>query len=238
MRMVTDFHSHVLPGIDDGSQSLADSIKMLRMLADQGVHRVIATPHFYPEKSNPKAFIESRNASERLLRKEMEKHTGLPELIVGAEVYYYQGISDWDGLQDLTIGSNRCILIEMPFRQWTVPMYQELADIYERHNLWPVIAHLDRYIKPMQSGEIAERLYNMPVYVQANASSFLRLSTRRMMLQLLRKGQVNLLGSDCHDLSGRKPNMGGAVDLIKRRLGDDAIAHIQYCENILLQDMQ
>ena len=234
--MVTDFHSHILPGIDDGSRTVADSIKMLQMLAEQGVSRVIATPHFYPEKNSPKTFIAKRNFSEQLLREEMEKHTDLPQLLVGAEVYYYQGISDWDGLQDLTIGNNRCILIEMPFKQWTVPMYQELADIYERHKLWPVIAHLDRYISPLFSDAIPERLYDMPVYVQANAASFLRLSTRRTMLKLLQRRQVNLLGSDCHDLSKRKPNISRAVNVIRRHLGDDAISHIQFCESVLLQD--
>lgn len=236
--MVTDFHSHILPGIDDGSRTVADSIKMLQMLADQGVSRVVATPHFYPEKNSPKAFIAKRDFSEQLLREEMEKYTGLPELVVGAEVYYYQGISDWDGLQDLTIGRNRCILIEMPFKQWTVSMYQELADIYERHNLWPVIAHLDRYIRPLFSNAIAERLYDMPVYVQANASSFLRLSTRHMMLRLLQKKQIDLLGSDCHDLKNRKPNMSQAVNTIRRHLGEAAISHIQFCESILLRDTQ
>lgn len=234
--MVTDFHSHVLPGIDDGSRTVADSIKMLQMLADQGVSRVIATPHFYPEKDSPRAFISKRNFSEQLLREEMEKHTGLPELLIGAEVYYYQGISDWDGLQDLTIGNSHCILIEMPFKQWTVPMYQELVDIYDRHKLWPVIAHLDRYITPLSTYELPERLNDMPVYVQANASSFLRFSTRRMMLRLLQKRQVNLLGSDCHDLKVRKPNMYGAYNTIRRHLGKEAIEHIEFCENFLLRD--
>lgn len=234
--MLTDFHSHILPGIDDGSKTVADSIKMLQMLAEQGISRVIATPHFYPEKNSPKAFIAKRDFSEQLLREEMEKHTGLPELLIGAEVFYYQGISDWDGLQDLTIGNNRCILIEMPFKQWTVPMYQELADIYERHNLWPVIAHLDRYINPLSSDAVPERLYDMPVYVQANASSFLRFSTRRMMMRLLQKRQINLLGSDCHDLSGRKPNMSRAIKKIRRHLGEETISYIQSCESFLLRD--
>ena len=232
--MVTDFHSHVLPGIDDGSQSVAESIKMLQMLSEQGITRVIATPHFYPERTSPKSFIAKRNTAEQILREEMEKHANLPEVLVGAEVYYYQGISDWDGLKDLTIGDNNCLLIEMPFKQWTVPMYQELADIYERHDLWPVIAHVDRYIKPFLPSDLPERLYDMPVYVQANASSFLHFTTRSMMLRMLEREQVNLLGSDCHNLNKRKPDMAQALKIINRHLGESALAHIQFCEGILL----
>lgn len=238
MRMVTDFHSHVLPGIDDGSKHTEDSIKMLQMLSEQGISRVIATPHFYPENDSPEAFLARRAASEQRLREEMEKHTGLPELIIGAEVYYYSGISDWDMLPDLTIGNNKCILIEMPLQQWTGPMYQELVDIYERYGIWPVVAHLDRYIRPMKTFGIPERLDDMPVYVQANAASFLKFPMRRTMMRLLQRGQIHLLGSDCHDLTDRKPDMQEAVEMIRRHLGDDAIAHIQYCERSLLRCTQ
>ena len=66
--MVTDFHSHVLPGIDDGSTSVEESIAMLRMAAEQGVRRVIATPHFYPRHDSPEHFLEKRNLAESALR--------------------------------------------------------------------------------------------------------------------------------------------------------------------------
>lgn len=232
--MVIDFHSHVLPGIDDGSKSVEQSIGMLRMLASQGVSHVIATPHFYPQHDSPEAFLAKRQEAERCLRREMEKHTDLPELTVGAEVYYYRGISESDALPGLTIGKNKCILIEMPMAPWTDQMYRELADIYEKQGLVPIIAHIDRYIRPMHTSGIPQKLEQLPVCVQANAEPFMHHSTRRMMLRLLRNGQIHLLGSDCHDLSSRKPNIKGAVDQIRKHLGEDAIAHIQYFEKIML----
>ena len=89
-----DFHSHILPGVDDGSVSLEQSIAMLQEEAKQGIHCVIATPHFYPEQEDVDTFLQRRDAAEAALRKEMEKYTDLPKLLVGAEVFYFSGIID------------------------------------------------------------------------------------------------------------------------------------------------
>ena len=66
--MVIDFHSHVLPGVDDGSASVAESISMLRLEVEQGIHHVVATPHFYARYDSPESFLKKRDAAEELLR--------------------------------------------------------------------------------------------------------------------------------------------------------------------------
>ena len=80
MQMVTDFHSHILPEIDDGSRSVEESIAMLRIEAEQGIRHVVATPHFYPQYQTPEVFLEKRDRAEAILREEMQKHEGLPHL--------------------------------------------------------------------------------------------------------------------------------------------------------------
>ena len=60
MEKVIDFHSHILPGIDDGSASVEQSIAMLRMEAEQGIDHVVATPHFYPQYDTPEHFLRKR----------------------------------------------------------------------------------------------------------------------------------------------------------------------------------
>ena len=52
-----DFHSHILPAMDDGSKNIEESLQMLRMLQEQGVERVIATPHFYADENPPDVFL-------------------------------------------------------------------------------------------------------------------------------------------------------------------------------------
>ena len=63
---VTDFHSHVLPGVDDGSASVEESLAMLRLAAQQGIRRVVATPHFYPRYDDLERFLERRGLPEKL----------------------------------------------------------------------------------------------------------------------------------------------------------------------------
>ena len=68
--MVTDFHTHVLPGMDDGSASLSESIAMLREAFQQGITHVVATPHFYPQKDSPEEFLRRRQVAEDRLREQ------------------------------------------------------------------------------------------------------------------------------------------------------------------------
>ena len=216
---IVDFHSHILPGVDDGSRSVEQSIQLLRKEAEQGISHVIATPHFYPQHDTPERFLRRRAEAEDALREEMSKHTGLPELSVGAEVYYFSGISHSDRMMELTIDRKRCILIEMPFVSWTDSMYQELEDLSVRHNLLPVVAHVERYFGRFSTHGIPERLEQLPVLVQANAEFFLNKGTCARALRMLKKGQIHLLGSDCHNLTSRSPNLMEAVALIENRLG-------------------
>lgn len=235
MGTVIDLHSHVLPGIDDGSASVAESIDMLRMEAEQGITHVVATPHFYPRHDDPHRFLQRRAEAEARLREEMAKHTGLPELTVGAEVHYFSGISSSEIVSELTIGGKKCILIEMPHSPWTKAMYRELEEIPARFGITPIIAHVDRYIGPWRTFGIPERLEELPVLVQANASFFRELSTASMAMRMLRQEQIHLLGSDCHNCHDRKPNLGGVVERIEKRLGSEALARIHEFERFVLQ---
>ena len=221
-----DFHSHILPGVDDGSKSVEESLEMLRAMAQQGITHVVATPHFYPQQDTPECFLKRRAEAEAALREAMAGEKDLPELSIGAEVYYFRGISDSEAIKALAVDKKRCILIEMPGLPWTEIMYRELENLYVKRGLIPVIAHLDRYIGPFRTHGIPKRLAALPVLVQANADFFLDRSTSAMALRMLKKGRIQLLGSDCHNMKSRKPNLGEALALIQRKLGQDAIAAI------------
>lgn len=233
-RSIRDFHSHILPNMDDGSGSVEESLAMLRMEAEQGIRHVIATPHFYPHEDTPDRFLRRRAEAGALLRRAMSEQQGLPVLDFGAEVYYFPGMSDSEMLSRLTIGEKGCILIEMPLSSWTPQMYRELEWIYTKQNLIPVIAHLDRYIRPLGSREILRRLEALPVLVQANAGFFLRRGTAAFAMKLLQERRIHILGSDCHNLTDRAPNLGAAVQAIEWRLGSEALLWIREQEEELL----
>lgn len=166
----------------------------------------------------------------------MKKLDGLPQVSIGAEVYFFRGISDSDVISELTIDRKRCILIEMPPSPWTESMYRELEAIHVKHGLIPIVAHVDRYVRPLRTYGIPERLAELPVLVQANADFFLDRRTSGMAMRMLSHEKIHLLGSDCHNLRFRKPNLQKAVRLIENRAGKQALAWVNGCQRDALAD--
>ena len=229
-----DFHSHILPGVDDGSRSVEESLEMLRAEARQGIGTVVATPHFYANHDTPERFLRRRAAAWEMLQTAMALEAGLPEIILGAEVYYFSGISDSDQLYRLTTGQKRYIMLEMPTVPWTQNMYQEMENIYTKHGITPIIAHIDRYISPLRHRQILDRLEELPVLVQANSDFFLRPMTAPLALRMLKEKRIHLLGSDCHNCSTRKPELGRAIEKIEKHLGAAAMEHLRFYEETVL----
>lgn len=236
MKNIVDFHSHILPGMDDGSASVAESIALLRMEAEQGIDHVVATPHFYPQKDTPERFLQRRAEAEAALREEMQKHTGLPKLSVGAEVFYFPGISDSEAMASLTVDRKRCILIEMPQPPWSDAVYREIQGLYTKRGLIPIIAHIDRYIGAFRTYGIPDRLAEYPVLVQANAEFFLGRTTSSLAMRLLKRNRIHLLGSDCHRIASRSPNLGQALERIGKKLGEGPFDEIRACQKYVLRD--
>ena len=138
-----DFHSHILPLVDDGSRSVNESCELLKLLARQGIEKVVATPHFYAERESVDEFLLRRKASFEALSAEMSE--GMPEVLLGAEVRYYQGISNLKGLRDLRIDGSDLLLLEMPNCRWTEYIIKELAQINNIGSITIVLAHIERY---------------------------------------------------------------------------------------------
>jgi protein-tyrosine phosphatase len=91
---------------------------------------------------------------------------------------------------------------------------------------------------PWRSFGIPELLDDLPVLVQANAEFFLHRATRKRALKMLENGQIHLLGSDCHDLKDRCPNLGPAKELILQQLGPQALAGVTGWEQQILTGLQ
>lgn len=229
--MTVDFHSHILPRMDDGSSSAVESAEMLRLEAEQGIRTVVLTPHFDPGRDDPRRFLERREAALSRMPSDLPEQ---PELRLGAEVYFFRGMSDSDALHDLAVTNSRCIMVEMPPPPWPESYYRELEQIYLKQALTPVIAHIDRYITPLRTHQIPQRLSQLPVAIQANAEFFLNRRTANFALKMLNAGHIHLLGSDCHNLTDRSPNIGPALARIRIKLGDSPILRLQSNAQFLL----
>ena len=228
-----DLHSHVLPGIDDGSRDPEMSLAMLSALKDQGVDTVAATPHFYPTEMTPDTFFERRQAAFEALR---ESTDALPvDLRLGAEVQYFEGIQRLSGLREFCISGTELFLLEMPFTRWDERMLRSVVDLSAGNGLTVVLAHIDRYLS-MQPQETWKMLADQGVLMQVNAEFFLNRWTRKKALRLFRSGLVQFVGSDCHDLVKRPPNIASAVDVLEKKLGGEAVVYLDRVESVWLRD--
>lgn len=225
---MTDLHTHILPGMDDGARSAEESIALLRAQRDQGVRRVALTPHFYPRQEGVEDFLSRRKRSWETLQRAMDALGGeretLPELTLGAEVAW-QGGGRWEQLDVLRIGDQGPVLVELPFQNWGGTMLRELYNLICRSEAPVVLAHLDRYLKD-QKKEYIREICAMGVPIQLGADRLEGFWSRREMLALLRREFPFFLASDCHNLTTRPPCMGQAAERIEKALGTAAAKKI------------
>ncbi len=213
---MTDFHSHILPEVDDGSRSVEESLLMIKALAEQGIDRIIATPHFYANDESVNDFLGRRQkAYDKLTNTCL---SGMPSVIQGAEVRYYDGISRLSDLKSLCIQGTKLLLLEMPFVKWTEYTLRELSDISSDGKVTLVLAHIDRYLK-FQKPDVWYRLADSGILMQLNSSYVNGFFTSHKAINLFKKGAVHFLGSDCHNMNDRAPDIGKAFHTIEKKLG-------------------
>ena len=217
-----DIHTHILPGMDDGSKNAAQSIALLEREAAQGVHAVALTPHYLARKESPEHFLERRRLAEQELQAAIQGRTDLPALFAGAEVAYFEGISRSESIELLCLGNTKALLVEMPFCKWSRRMLRELQELLALRNIQPVIAHVERYLSFQPSGMV-QQLCENDMLIQVNASFFLRWQTAWKAMAMLKQEQIHFVASDCHNLDSRVPNLGLAAQKIEGRLGMQAI---------------
>ncbi len=218
-----DIHTHILPAVDDGSASTEESEQMLRLAKQQGVDLVFATPHFSAVREDPDSFVQRRQAARDALCLSEET---MPQLRLGAEVAYFGGMSHCQELTALCLEGTSLILIEMPFAPWTDRIVTDICSIRQQLGLTPVLAHVERYTRNNQMGRYYKHLIREALF-QCNAEYFLRLGTRHKALRQLKDGQIHLLGSDAHNLTHRISRMDEAAALIRKKLGEDALAQLK-----------
>ncbi len=191
--LIVDFHAHILPGADHGSSGIAESTEQLNLLKKYGVDTVVATPHFYPNILNVKDFIEFRDiCAEKIKNKELITR---PEVCMGAEVLICEGMDAMPDIGLLCIRGTRCILIEMPFSEWSAEIVKAVLNI-KRKGFDVILAHIDRYVKN-QENELAY-IIEEGVKVQINAEALVSSGMRKRLMPYINEGSVWALGSDLH----------------------------------------
>lgn len=219
-----DFHTHILPQVDDGSQSLEESLQMIKALKSSGVACVVLTPHFYPQKDNLEQFLSRRDAAFAKLKAAVMKDSDISDvhLIPGAEIEYFDEITCMNDYPGLKLGKTPCLLVEMPHGAWTSRMVDDLLLLNDQSDCRVVIAHVERYLFE-QKKDVIHILLENGVAMQSNASFFVDKRSARFAIKMVKKGIIHLIGSDCHGMSVRPPNIGDACEAIVKRLGENVL---------------
>ncbi|HIV11116.1 MAG TPA: capsular polysaccharide biosynthesis protein [Candidatus Faeciplasma avium] len=231
-----DFHSHILPGMDDGAKTPEESIELLKLSFRQGVSLMCATPHFYPWENTPKEFLARRRRSWELLKGSLAGCSErVPKILLGAEVAYFEGIARSHDIDSLKLDGTGIILLEMPFLNWTARMWEEVTELSLRRDTVVMLAHIERYLH-FGAREYLTNLPHRSIIIQTNGEAFIQGPfKRRSVSSLLRRGAIDVLGSDCHNLELRAPNLRTASEQIKKHLGESFLVTIEDKSRRLLE---
>lgn len=208
--MNIDFHSHILPAADHGSDGLATSLKQVALAKNAGLDVLAATPHFYPDREDAAAFLHRRERCAALLRQELPSDS--PRLLVGAEVHLCRGLHNLPELHRLCLEGTRVLLLELPPVRSLARYEETLTALLEERGLTVVLAHIDRY-----SPSIFEPLLESGFLAQLNADAIVRLWTRRCCLRWAERSCTVALGSDLHGTELGYRNFHRAAELLGRR---------------------
>lgn len=215
---MVDIHSHILPGIDDGSYDLAESVRMLEIAAESGTTDIVATPH---------ANLEYHFVPELVAEKLEELRTANP-----TSVKIHQGCDfhlDYDLIQDAvanpqkyTINGHSYLLIELAdtFPTKTIP---PILDALIQAGMKPILTHPERYFGLRGKDEEIKDWVRRGCLVQVTGQSLLGVfgsNARKMSERLLDDQMIHFIASDAHQADGRTPRLKEAWNTVVSRSGE------------------
>lgn len=192
---IIDFHTHVLHGVDHGSNSIEVSLKQVNMFLERGVKNIVSTSHYYPNKDDLNLFFKVRNRAYSELKRAMDEQEMELNIRLGAEVLLCAGLDKLPGLDKLCIQGTNAILLELPFTDFRSEYLHTLENLIDM-GYRVILAHVDRY-----PPEIIEMLSYLNLKFQINADSIAVIIKKPHLYEWIRRGKVVGLGSDIHMLN-------------------------------------
>ncbi len=196
----TDLHSHLIPGIDDGSKSLDESLTMLKRFSEMGYKKVITTPHIMSDfyKNTPEIILGGLKKVKEAVKKE-----GLNiEIEAAAEYYLDSSFEELIDQQNLLTFGNNHVLFELSFSN-EPPRVKEAIFKLQTEGYRPIMAHVERYPFYFNQWGTIEDFKNRGCLIQLNINSLSGQygpAVKKMGEDLIDKGWVDAIGSDCHHM--------------------------------------
>jgi protein-tyrosine phosphatase len=217
-----DVHCHILPGVDDGAQSVEDSLEMARVAVGEGITAIVATPHHKNGRyENPRSMI--LNACEQLNNKLQEEGISLRILPGQEPALSGELIEDLENNTLVPLNDTQYLFVELPSSH--VPRYTErmLFDL-QLKGMIPVIVHPERNREIAENPELLYQLVNKGALAQVTAGSLTGRFGKKikgLSHDLVYANLVHLVASDAHNVTSRAFNMRAAYEEIQSKYDAD-----------------
>ncbi len=208
-----DFHCHILPGIDDGAGSMAETVRLCEIAKENGIEKVIVTPHL----ANPEQvedFVRLRNRRLDEVRLELDRRKIELELYPGTEIYVNDDIFFAPSLDGATMNGSRYALIEFEFRGLNINRLIKYVNEFFMRGYRPIIAHPERYYYMQENYDIVNHLADMGVLFQINAPSlagYMGPVVQELSYAMVYNGLARFIGTDAHSVTHRPNNLAEMV---------------------------
>lgn len=200
-----DLHSHVLYDIDDGPDTMYESMRLCETGVEYGIDGIVATPHL-PDPDEVDSFVRRRNDRVLRVREEIAKRELPLRLYAGAEVYVEDSIYTAKGLDKVTINNSRYLLVEFDFHDVSPRRLVRYVDTIFSMDLVPIIAHPERYSYLQADFGLVDFLVQRGALFQINADSLAGLTGFEefdLAYRMVRHNAASFIASDAHSHLGR-----------------------------------
>ncbi len=225
-----DIHAHILPSIDDGPETIEESIELCKVAEEDGIKTIVATPHskdgVYETKS-----VEILKAVDTL-NSQLEENGIDVKILPGAEIHISEGLVESIKNGDvLTINNGgKFILFELPF-VFIPPGTDKFIFNLKSNGIVPIIAHAERITAFQRKPELVDQLVKIGARVQINAHCLTKRAIpgeRKCAEWLLKNRLVHFIASDVHSLNGRPPILSKALKNATRIIGEEEARALVY----------
>ena len=228
--MLVDIHNHILPGLDDGPESLKEALLLAENAVANGITHVIATPHHLSEKYRNSA-LEVKEAVAGLYRELSQRNIHL-KILPGQEIHLSANILEELEKDPLTLAnSGKYLLIELPNSYIPANTLDVIYKI-QLKGYTPIIVHPERNKILRKNKQLLYEYVCKGVLIQITASSLLGLngrSFRKYTKELIKHNLVHFISSDAHHYIKRPFLLTKAFESIKRDFSESHVNN--YCEN-------
>lgn len=214
-----DMHCHILPQIDDGARDITDSLELLKEEKNQGIKKIVFTPHFNPEIQNLENFLAARDYSFHRLKSTEEFDELEIETKLGCEIYFSMRIAEME-LSKLAFENTNYLLIELPTNNRPYGLTRTMQSILEK-GYTPVLAHVERYEYFTYDPQKLYDIVSMGCIAQVNAAAVTENINIKGVspLKYIEWELAHIISSDAHSLKKRPPNTMEAYRLVEKKLG-------------------